>query len=42
MPLEDAPKNILAGDDSQLHKKEAHEALSRVYDFPSLSLEDSG
>lgn len=39
MPLEDAPKNILAGDDGPLN---TNEALSRAYDFPSLSLEDSG
>ena len=39
MPLEDANKSILAGQDDKLNK---NEDLSRVYDYPSLSLEDSG
>ena len=41
MPLEDAPREVLTGDDT-LSTMEAREALNRVYDFPQLSLEDSG
>ena len=39
MPLEDAPKDIL---DRKENKSGKNTGMSRPYDFPMLSLEDSG